>query len=419
MHLGADELRQFAAGAADGSWTDAQLAAFLMGSAIRGLDVEQTRALTQAMLESGERWDLGAEFPRLCDKHSTGGIGDKISLVLAPLLAAAGAPVVMLTGRGLGHTGGTADKLEAIPGIRQELTAERARSLLAKSGMALGVATRGIAPADRRLYALRDHTATVEALPLIVASILSKKLATGANAIVFDVKCGDGAFLQAREDAARLARLLVEIAHELGRQAAALLTDMSQPLGDWAGHACEIREVLDCLEGQGPAETVDLTVALALELARASGADWTEATLRRLLGSGLVRERFVAWAVAQGAAASWFDRPALPLAPVERVLTASRPGRLARVAARRLGFLLLEAGAGRSRPDEAIDLGVSLRYVARLGREVAAGDELARIYLRRDDPALVERFAACFEVADEGVAPPLVVERIGVDPPAN
>jgi len=406
-----------AAAAADGSWSDAQLAAFLMGAAIRGLDVEQTRALTQAMLDSGERWNLGAEFPLLCDKHSTGGIGDKVSLVLAPLLAAAGAPVVMLTGRGLGHTGGTADKLEAIPGIRQELTADRARALLVESGIALGVATRGIAPADRRLYALRNHTATVEALPLIVASILSKKLATGANSIVFDVKCGDGAFLQAREDAARLARLLVEISHELGRQAAALLTDMSQPLGDWAGHACEIRETLDCLEGRGPAETVDLTLALALELARASGADWTEERLRHLLVSGVARERFVGWAVAQGAERCWFDRPALPLAPVERILTATRSGRLARVATRRLGFLLLEAGAGRTHPDDAIDLGVSLRYVARLGREVTAGEELARVYLRRDDPGLVERFAACFEVADEAVSPPLVVERIAVDSP--
>ncbi len=386
-----------------------------MGAAIRGLDVEQTRALTQAMLDSGERWNLGAEFPRLCDKHSTGGIGDKVSLVLAPLLAAAGAPVVMLTGRGLGHTGGTADKLEAIPGICQELSAERARALLASSGIALGVATRGIAPADRRLYALRNHTATVEALPLIVASILSKKLATGAKSIVFDVKCGDGAFLQAREDAARLARLLVEISHELGRQAAALLTDMSQPLGDWAGHACEIRETLDCLEGRGPGETVDLTVALALELARASGADWTEERLRQLLASGEARERFVSWAAAQGADRRWFDQPALPLAPVERILTATRSGRLARVATRRLGFLLLEAGAGRTHPDDAIDLGVSLRYIARLGREVHAGEELARVYLRRDDPGLVERFAACFEVADEAVAPPLVVERIAVD----
>ena len=403
--------------AADGTWSDAQLAAFLMGVAIRGLDVDRTRELTAGMLESGERWNLARERPNLLDKHSTGGGGDKASLVLAPLLAAAGAPVVMLTGRGLGHTGGTADKLEAIPGFRQELDRPRALLLLDRCGIALGIATAGIAPADRKLYALRDRTATVDSLPLIVASILSKKLATGAAAIVFDVKVGDAAFLPRIEEARGLATLLAGISCELGMKAEALLTDMNQPLGDWAGHASEIREVLDCLEGHGPSETVDLTLALALALGAQIGAGWTEAGLRGLLASGAARASFVRWAVAQGAAESWFDRPELPLAPEEVVIRAPRAGCVAAVRTRRLGLLLSEAGGARRAIGSELDLGIALNYRTRLGRHVEEGEELARVYLRTPDSALAERFAVCFEVGESVTAPPLIVERIAPGAP--
>ena len=405
-----------AQGAAGGGWSDAQLGAFLMGAAIRGLDESQALALTRAMLDSGERWSLAGELAPIGDKHSTGGVGDKTTLVLAPLVAAAGLPVVMLTGRGLGHTGGTADKLEAIPGVRQELDRTSALELVRATGMALGIATAGIAPADRKLYALRDRTATVDSLPLIVASILSKKLATGASGIVFDVKVGDAAFLPALADARELARLLVGISRDLGLAATALLTDMSQPLGDWAGHACEVREALDCLAGGGPEETVALTLALALELGGSLGLGWSEASLRGLLASGAARERFVRWAVAAGADRRWFDAPELPLAPVEAVIEAPRGGVLARVAARQLGLLLAEAGAARRAVGAELDHGVSLRYVARLGRRVERGEELARVYLRRADPALVERFAACFEVSETEpapAAPALVAARVG------
>jgi pyrimidine-nucleoside phosphorylase len=387
-----------------------------MGAAIRGLDEEQARDLTRAMLDSGERWRLGQEIAPLGDKHSTGGVGDKTTLVLAPLLAEAGLPVVMLTGRGLGHTGGTADKLEAIPGLRQELDRDSALALVRATGVALGIATAGIAPADRKLYALRDRTATVDSLPLIVASILSKKLATGASGIVFDVKIGDAAFLPGIDQARELARMLVEVSRDLGLAATALLSDMSQPLGDWAGHACEVRETLDCLEGRGPRETVELTLALALELGRSLGFDWTEEKLAGLLASGAARERFVRWAVAQGAAARWFDAPDLPLAPLERVIAAPRAGVVARVAARQLGLLLADAGAARRTVGADLDQGVSLRYTTRLGRRVERGEELARLYLRREDPDLVGRFAACFEIADAAdapAAPPLLVERVG------
>ena len=406
------DLEAVAQGATDGSWSDAQLGAFLMGVAVRGLDESLTRDLTLAMLESGERWELAREIPTLADKHSTGGVGDKVSIVLAPLLAACDVPVVMLTGRGLGHTGGTADKLESIPGLRQSLDRAGAIRLLRETGMALGLATAGIAPADRKLYALRDRTATVDSLPLIVASILSKKLASGAAAIVFDVKTGNGAFLAEPEAADELARQLVFVSTDLGTRASALVTDMSQPLGDWVGHAAEVREALDCLGGAGPEETVELTARLAAELGDLLGVDLSAERVREVLRSGRAREVFARWAVAQGAEAAWFERPLLPLAPVERVIEARRSGVLATVAARQLGLLLGEAGGSRKAVGADLDRGVALRYVARLGRRVEAGEEIARVYLRREDGGLVERFAACFRIADEGEAPPLVRKRI-------
>jgi len=405
------DLEAVARGAGDGSWSDSELGAFLMGAAIRGLDEEQTLALTRAMLESGERWRLSDEFPDLLDKHSTGGVGDTVSIVLAPLLAAMGAPVAMLTGRGLGHTGGTADKLESIPGLRQELDRDDAVRLLRETGIVLGVATAAIAPADRRLYALRDRTATIDSLPLMVASILSKKLATGAAAIVFDVKQGDAAFLPQAEASRELARRLVGITRGLGVRAAALLTDMDQPLGDWVGHAAEVMEALACLEGRGPVETTQLTIALALELGRLIGRDWSEASLHEALTSGRAREALVRWAVAQGAEADWFDAPELPLAPFETAITAPRAGIVRRVATRRLGELVGEAGGARRALDGELDRGVALSYRTSLGRTVEAGQELARVYLREENPGLVERFAACFEIGDDGVAPPLIRER--------
>jgi thymidine phosphorylase len=402
-----------ARGAADGGWSDAELGAFLMGAAVRGLDAEQTLALTGAMLDSGERWRLADEFPTVVDKHSTGGVGDTISLVLAPLLAATGIPVAMLTGRGLGHTAGTADKLEAIPGLRLELDREATLRLLRTTGMALGIATTAVAPADRRLYALRDRTATIDAVPLIVASILSKKLAVGAAAIVFDVKCGDGAFLPDPAAARELAAKLVEIARGLGVGASALLTDMDQPLGEWSGHAAEVIEALDCLAGGGPPETVELSIALALEAGRLLDAGLGEPTLRRVLASGAARELFLRWAVAQGAEPGFVERPALELAPVVVPIAAPRAGVVARVATRRLGELLGAAGGARRAAGADLDRGVALRYLTRVGRRVERGEELARLHLRRADPALAAEFARCFDVAGEGEPRRLVRERIG------
>ena len=411
LPLGEAELRAVVAGASDGGWSDAQLAAFLMAAAIHGLDGEETRWLTLAMLESGEQWRLFDEVPALGDKHSTGGVGDKVSLVLSPLLAACGQPVVMLTGRALGHTGGTADKLETIPGLDLALDRRRCLRLLERTGLAIGIATDAIAPADRRLYGLRDCTATVDSPPLITASILSKKLATGAAAIVFDVKTGDGAFMRERREAAALARLLVDTCARMGRRAGALITDMSQPLGRCVGHTAEIGETLDCLEGRGPAGLMEVVLALAEEVSRLAGTGVGRGALERAIDSGAARAKLDQWVEAQGGDPAALAGIGRRRAPQAVPISAPRSGTLAAVATRRLGLLLGEAGAAAD-GDRPIDTEVALEVDARIGQPVTAGDELARVYLRRADSGLVARLAACFEIAEEGRPPALVLDRV-------
>jgi pyrimidine-nucleoside phosphorylase len=412
MRLTDEEIVAVAQGAASGSWSEGQLAAFLMAAAIQGLDPEETRALTLAMLESGDRWKLAQEVPGLCDKHSTGGVGDKVSLILGPLLASCGVPVAMLTGRSLGHTGGTMDKLESIPGMSLELDRARCLDLLARCGLAIGGATAEIAPADRRLYALRDTTATVDSTPLIIASILAKKLATGAAAVVFDVKTGNGAFLTELDRSVELARGLVETARALGTPTSALVTDMSQPLGRWSGHTAEVMEIFECLAGEGAEDLMDVTFALGEEGSRLVGHPVSRREMEEALASGRALERCEQWAALQGADAAWLKQPIFPLAPVEKPLLARRPGYLAAVDVRQLGLLLVEAGGGRTRPEDAIDFGISLETKARLGQEVREGDEIARVYLRQEDEGLAVLFAGCFTVADEGQAPPLISTRL-------
>jgi pyrimidine-nucleoside phosphorylase len=406
------EIRQVSDGAADGSWGEAELGAFLMACSIRGLDLAETRALTECMLESGEQWDLARDLPGVGDKHSTGGVGDKVSLLLAPLMAAVGRPVMMLAGRGLGHTGGTTDKLEAIPGVDLSLDRKRCLDTLRRTGMAIGQATGGIAPADKTLYALRDRTATIDVIPLICGSILSKKLAVGAAAIVFDVKCGDGAFMRAEADAIELARQLVGITRAMGREARALVTDMNQPLGRWVGHSAEVGEIYECFRGEGFPDFLEVTFRQCEELAEMTGGAIPRARFEEVLLNGEARAAFEAWAASQGADPAWLADPTFELAPEQVPLVATRAGVLARVHNRLCGEYLAEAGGGRLKPDSHIDFGVSLEIKAKLGDRVEAGQELARLYLRRRDADLEQRFQNCFEVADHGQAPPLILERI-------
>jgi thymidine phosphorylase len=406
--LNGEEIAAVVAGATDGSWSEGQLAAFLMAAAINGLDEDETQLLTRSMLESGHQWRLQEELPTVGDKHSTGGVGDKVSLILSPLLAACGQPVVMLTGRGLGHTGGTADKLETIPGLELEMTRERCLRLLDEVGMAIGVATGGIAPADRRLYAIRDVTATVDCLELIAASILSKKLASGAAAVAYDVKTGNGAFLREPREAARLASLLVETSARLGSKASATITDMSQPLGDWVGHAAEVRETLDCLAGNGPENLMEVVYRLSLEVSTLVDSGVDREALEDAIASGRARETFDRWVAAQGGDPGRLEAAAAELAPSEAVIESEESGYLARVDTRRIGLLMAEAGAGRVRPDDKIDPGVSLRYQARLGRALAPGDEIARAWLRRGDEAWEAELRSCFTISEaEPEVPPL------------
>ena len=407
--LSADEIQAVVDGAVDGSWTEGQLAAFLMASAIHGLEVEETQALTLAMLESGDRWHLEREVPHLCDKHSTGGVGDKVSIILSPLLAACGVPVAMLTGRGLGHTGGTADKLETIPGLDLSLSRSHCLELLERLGMAIGIATAGIAPADQRFYLLRDSTATVDSLPLITASILSKKLATGAAGLVLDVKVGTGAVFEDLDEARALAQGLVDTASGLGCPTSALLTDMNEPLGRWVGNAAEIRESVDCLSGAGPPRLMELVYALSEEVAASAGKPVSRGQLEGAVASGKARELFEAWIEAQGGKVDALGAEVQELAPVEVVLESQMSGYLDRVDCRELGFALVDAGAGRSRPDDPIDPGVALHYRSGLGQEVTKGEELARVYLRREDDGLVDRLRGCFGLSLEPSPTPAVV----------
>lgn len=409
------DIRALTRGAADGSWGDAELGAFLMAAAIHGLTHSETQALTLGMLDSGERWRLAEDVPTLGDKHSTGGVGDKVSLILAPLMAACGRPVVMLTGRGLGHTGGTADKLEAIPGL--DLALDRARCLRAieATGMAIGMATERVAPADRRLYALRDRTGTVASVALVTASIVSKKVASGAAALVYDVKTGPGAFFVAQEDAMTLARMLVDTTEALGTRASALVTDMSQPLGRWVGHGAEVNETLDVLAGEGAADLIEVTFALCSSLAEMTGAALDRQALEGAISSGRAREIFLRWARNQGAEAAWTAQPHCPLAPVEVVLEAPRSGVLSAVHSRRLGELIAAVGGGRLVPDGRIDMGISLRVEKKLGDTVQTGEPLARLSLRRPDAEASAALGACFVIADEGQAPPRIYCQIRGD----
>jgi thymidine phosphorylase len=311
---------------------------------------------------------------------------------------------------------GTSDKLEAVPGLTLEHERPAVARLLAEQGLAILTPTPALAPADRRLYALRDQTATIRSIPLITGSILSKKLATGAAGLVFDVKTGNGAFLADPGEARRLAEGLVATCRALGRPATALLTDMSQPLGEWAGHAAEIRATFDCLEGRGEPDLIAVVLALAGEMAALVGQPLSESELQRALADGRARETFVHWAEAQGGDPAWLAAPRFELAPEEAVIEAPRAGLLAGVDTRQLGLLLAEAGGGRLGP-EPIDLGVALRTRARLGHRVEPGDELARLHLRRPDPALAARVAACYEIADEATPPALIGHRVA-GPPA-
>ena len=369
---------------------DYQMAAFCMAVYFKGLSHAETHALTDAMVQSGETVDLSPLGRKVVDKHSTGGVGDKTSIALGPIVAACGVPFAKMSGRGLGHTGGTLDKLEAIPGFDIELEIDAFLAQVREIGMAIIGQTAELVPADKRLYALRDVTATVDIIPLIASSIMSKKIAGGADAIVLDVKVGDGAFMKDVGSARELAEAMRELGLRAGREVVCELTDMDQPLGQAVGNALEIREVVATLQGEGPSDLVELVLGAGAHLLALSdlGVDAAEGRTRAeaAIADGSALAVYERWVRAQGGDP---DLDALPRAPVVRTVQAAENGYVQRIATTAVGEAALGLGAGRLRKDDVIDHAVGIVCSAKRGDEVAAGDELAQVHASGEDSAAV------------------------------
>jgi pyrimidine-nucleoside phosphorylase len=378
---------------------DYQLAALLMAVVLRGLTDRETADLLEAMVDSGERIDLSPVGRPVADKHSTGGVGDKTTLVVAPLVAAAGTPVAKLSGRGLGHTGGTLDKLESIPGFRVDLSIPELVAQVAEHGIAVAAQSADIVPADKRLYALRDVTATVQSIPLIATSIMSKKIAAGASRLVLDVKVGQGAFMGDVESARELSHAMMRLGEAAGLPTTCMLSSMEEPLGGAVGNALEVAEAVETLEGRGPAEFTELClVAAGLMLGDRGPAE-------EALRSGRALAAYREWIAVQGG-----DPDAeLPKAPVVTEVRADRSGFVERCHSRGIADAAMRLGAGRARKEDAVDHAVGIVVHRKRGAEVAAGDVLATVHSR--GPADIEAVRACFAIAGGPVEPePVVLE---------
>jgi len=417
--LSGDEIAWMVAGIARGDVADYQWAALLMAILWRGMDDTETAALTDAMMRSGRMADLSAIAGPKVDKHSTGGVGDKTSLILAPVAAAAGVRVPMVSGRGLGHTGGTLDKLESIPGFRVDLDLETYGKLLRLNGLVLIGQTPEIAPADRFLYALRDATATVESIPLIASSIMSKKLAEGIDGLVLDVKTGNGAFLERLEDAQHLAATMCAIGRKMGKRMVALLTAMDQPLGRAVGNAVEVEECLNCLRGEGPPDVTELSLELAAEMivlaGQAPDRERALALCHDQIDSGAALERFRRMVESQGGDPRIVDDPGLLPAARDRIeISATATGFVSRLAARPIGQASMRLGAGRARVDSRVDPAVGILLHKKVGDPVERGEALCTL-LANDHGEVEEARSlvmAAYEIAPTPPAPmPLILDR--------
>jgi len=419
--LSAEQLGDLVRGFTGGQIAEYQMSAWLMAALLNGLDEAETVALTRAMLDSGRILALESVRRPKVDKHSTGGVGDKISLCLGPLVASCGVAVPMVSGRGLGHTGGTLDKLEAIDGYQTRISPRRFEQIVSTVGVSIMGQTEQLAPADKRIYALRDVTGTVESIPLIVASILSKKLAEGIDALVLDVKVGRGAFMKDLRSARTLAQTLVRVGRRAGKRVSALLTDMSSPIGTTIGNALEVREAIEVLQGQGPEDTRELTLELGVEMLVLSGACRTRnharRALQRALDSGDALERFAAMVRAHGGDDRVVHRPVLlPRAPVREPVLAPRRVTVTAVDSLELGLAAVRLGAGRLRADAAVDPAVGIELGVRPGQKVERGQPLAWIHARsrRQLEALAPRIAGAFRFGERARRRrPLMIERIG------
>ena len=415
-----EEIAALVDGVTDGSIPTYQLAAWLMAVWFKGMTVEETYQLTDRMRASGTCLDLSSLPGPTADKHSTGGVGDKVSLLLAPLAAELGLYVPMLSGRGLGHTGGTLDKLQSIPGYRIDLDSEEFLSTVARLGCSITGQTEQITPADRKLYRLRDVTATVDCIPLIVSSILSKKLAAGPENLIIDLKCGSGAFMRDLDSARRLAEALISTGTRAGRKIRAIISDMDQPLGVAVGHALEVEESIDGLLGKGPADLRALTVELTVEMGVLAGIGSREELMERCersLDDGSAYRRFVAMVHAhEGKMEEDDPKACLTIAPEQKPLAAASGGWVKGMNAEQIGLSLIDLGGGRKTQDDELDLSAGLKVEVKIGDRVEKGQALVRIFAR--DAALASlarrRFQQAVTIGPEEVEHrPLILDRIG------
>ena len=417
--LSREEIRWMIEGYTKGTVPDYQMSAMAMAIYFRGMDMDETYELTMAMLDSGDRIDLSAVSGIKADKHSTGGVGDKTSLVLCPMVAACGVKMAKLSGRGLGHTGGTIDKLESFPGFSTAIAGDAFLRQVDRVGFAIAGQTAELCPADKKLYALRDVTATVASMPLIVSSILCKKLAAGADVIVLDVKCGSGAFMQTEEDAFGLAKALTEVGRRAGRRVVAVVTDMDEPLGNAVGNALEVKEALAALRGEYKGDLMELCLTLGTQILREGGAAADDgearAMLEKAVESGAALEKFAEFVRAQGGdAAAVYDPALLPQAPVQMEVPAAAAGTVGRIHAEDVGLVSMRLGGGRAAKDDEIDLAVGVVLHKKVGDPVAAGESLGTIHARTEAAAAeaADMLRACFEIVPDAVTRPPFIKGV-------
>ncbi len=414
--LSKEEIVSLVEGFTNGEIPDYQMSAFLMAVCLKGMEEEETVNLTLAMANSGDMLDLSQIAGVTADKHSTGGVGDKTSLIVGPLAASAGIPVAKMSGRGLGHTGGTIDKLESFPGFSTAISSEEFIRNVNEMQLAIVGQTANLAPADKKIYALRDVTATVDSIPLIASSIMSKKLAAGSQVIVLDVKVGSGAFMKKLPDAVALAETMVKIGNRAGRKTYALLTDMNQPLGRAVGNSLEVREAIDALSGRAPEDLMAVSLRLAglmlIGCEKASSLSEADERLKEILSSGQAKAKLAEFVKRQGGDGSYVYRPEqFPEAPYSLTVLSPRQGYVARMDTEEVGICSLLLGGGRATKDSVIDLRVGLRLLKKLGDSVSEGDALAVLYGadRESLRAAGERLLAAYRFSE---APPEVPPMI-------
>jgi len=421
--LSGAEMEFLIRGFLDGTIPDYQMSAWLMAVYFRGMSHEETETFAEIMLRSGVTVDLSGVPGLKVDKHSTGGVGDKVSIILAPMVAACGVPVPMISGRGLGHTGGTLDKLESIPGFRTDLSLEEYRAVIQETGLVLVGQTKEIAPADKRMYALRDVTGTVESIPLIAGSIMSKKLASGIDALVLDIKTGRGAFMSAEEDAINLARTLIGVGHRFGKRTIGFLTDMSQPLGRAVGNWLEIVECIACLQGKDVPDLMEVTTVLggAMVMLGGKAATITEgvARCREAITSGAAWRKFLEVAKRQGADTSFLEHPdRYPKSRFQGEIRSAAQGDVDNIDALEVGFAGIMLRAGRMKVDDVIDPKAGILFAKKVGDSVNAGDLLATLYAddERQLGLALHRVEKAINVATEpSVLPPLIRAMIDAE----